>query len=374
LTTISPSQVTAGGVGFELTLTGTGFVARSVVQVNGSARVTSYRSPTTLTAIVTAADVASGGTFAVTVFTPAPGGGTSSGRTLSVVNPTPSLATVSPSSTMVGAGPLVLTLTGSGFVPSSSVLWGSAARPTTFISTTQLQAAIPASDLGNAALISLTVVNPVPGGGSSARTFTVANPTPALFALAPTSSIAGALGVTLTVTGANFVPASAVYWNGASRPTTFVSSTMLRTVIAAGDAALVGVLPITVLTPSPGGGSSNVMTFTVLDPLTSGFTDAPLPVGNVVRAVHVSELRAAIDNLRARTGLARFDWTDATLVSGSTVVRRAHVEELRAALIAVYEAVGRSAPTFSDSTIIGGITVIRANQLEELRRAARALD
>jgi len=149
---------------------------------------------------------------------------------------------------------------------------------------------------------------------------------------------------------------------------------VLRTVIAAGDAALVGVLRITVLTPSPGGGSSNILTFTVLDPVTSGFTDAPLAVGNVVRAVHVSELRAAIDNLRTRTGLVRFDWTDATLVPGSSVVRRAHVEELRTALIAVYEAVGRPAPSFSDSTIIGGVTVIRASQLEELRSAARALD
>ena len=280
-----------------------------------------------------------------------------------------------PSSTMVGGGPLVLTLFGSGFVSSSSVLWGGAARPTTFISATQLQVAIPASDLGNAALISLTVVNPAPGGGvSSARTFMVANPAPALFALEPTSATAGALGITLTVTGANFVPGSTISWNGASRPTTFVSSTVLRTVIAARDAALVGVLPITVLTPSPGGGSSNILTFTVLDPVTSGFTDAPLAVGNVVRAVHVSELRAAIDNLRTRTGLVRFDWTDATLVPGSSVVRRAHVEELRTALIAVYEAVGRPAPSFSDSTIIGGVTVIRASQLEELRSAARALD
>ena len=89
--------------------------------------------------------------------------------------------------------------------------------------------------------------------------------------------------------------------------------------------------------------------------------------------MHVSELRAAIDNLRTRTGLVRFDWTDATLVPGSNVVRRAHVEELRTALIAVYEAVGRPAPSFSDSTI-AGVTVIRASQLEELRSAARALD
>ncbi|PYN77918.1 MAG: hypothetical protein DMD97_07020 [Candidatus Rokuibacteriota bacterium] len=374
LTAISPSQVPAGGPGFELTLTGASFVARSLMQVNGSARVTSFKSPTALAAIITAADVASAGTLAITVFTPAPGGGTSSARTLSVANPMPSLAAVSPSSTMVGGGPLVLTLFGSGFVSSSSVLWGGAARPTTFISATQLQAAIPASDLGIAAFISLTVVNPAPGGGvSSARTFMVANPAPALFALEPTSATAGALGITLTVTGANFVPGSTISWNGASRPTTFVSSTVLRTVIAAGDAALVGVLPITVLTPSPGGGSSNILTFTVLDPVTSGFTDAPLAVGNVVRAVHVSELRAAIDNLRTRTGLVRFDWTDATLVPGSSVVRRAHVEELRTALIAVYEAVGRPAPSFSDSTI-AGVTVIRASQLEELRSAARALD
>ena len=41
------------------------------------------------------------------------------------------------------------------------------------------------------------------------------------------------------------------------------------------------------------------------------FTDDPLTAGTtVVKAVHLNELRAAIDNLRGRYGLAAYPWTD----------------------------------------------------------------
>src|SRR6185295_10089018 len=47
-------------------------------------------------------------------------------------------------------------------------------RTTTFVSSTQLTAAIPASDIANVGTASVTVVNPAPGGGTSnALTFTI---------------------------------------------------------------------------------------------------------------------------------------------------------------------------------------------------------
>jgi hypothetical protein len=47
---------------------------------------------------------------------------------------------------------------------------------TTFISATQVSAAVPASDIAAGGTFSITVVNPAPGGGvSSAQTFTVAD-------------------------------------------------------------------------------------------------------------------------------------------------------------------------------------------------------
>jgi hypothetical protein len=66
---------------------GTGFVAGSVVNWNGSPRTTTFVSSSQLTAAITAADVAAAGTGTVTVSSPSPGGGTSSAAFLGITNP-----------------------------------------------------------------------------------------------------------------------------------------------------------------------------------------------------------------------------------------------------------------------------------------------
>lgn len=93
------------------------------------------------------------------------------------VNAVPVLASVSPASATVGDAAFTLTATGSGFLVTSAVHWNGAARPTTFVSTSQLTAAIPATDLATAGTAQVTVVSPAPGGGtSSAVTFTIQSP------------------------------------------------------------------------------------------------------------------------------------------------------------------------------------------------------
>ena len=69
---IFPISVTAGGSSFSLTVNGTGFIGgSSVVKVNGSPRTTTYVSPTQLTAIILANDIATAGTSPIiTVFNP----------------------------------------------------------------------------------------------------------------------------------------------------------------------------------------------------------------------------------------------------------------------------------------------------------------
>jgi len=61
----------------ELLLTGRNFLANSIVRWNGSERATAFLSNTQLTAQILPSDIASVGTVVVTVFNPAPGGGTS---------------------------------------------------------------------------------------------------------------------------------------------------------------------------------------------------------------------------------------------------------------------------------------------------------
>src|SRR5271170_4534942 len=77
ITAISPISVVAGGAAFTLTINGTNFVAASVVNFGGAAATTRFFNSTELTAAIPASSIASTGTLAVTVTSPAPGGGTS---------------------------------------------------------------------------------------------------------------------------------------------------------------------------------------------------------------------------------------------------------------------------------------------------------
>src|SRR5262249_48800245 len=104
-------------------------------------------------------------------------------------------------------------------------------------------------------------------------------------------------------------------------------------------------------------------------------TDPTLtPRGSVIRAAHITELRAAIDTLRSRQGLAGFGWTEASLTAGVTTIRQVHLTELRTAVTAVYAARGLSAPAWTDVTITPGSTVVRAVHISELRGAVLALE
>jgi hypothetical protein len=104
------------------------------------------------------------------------------------------------------------------------------------------------------------------------------------------------------------------------------------------------------------------------------FTDDPLTIGTVIKAVHLTELRQAINTLRADHQLPAFGFTDATLTPHVTVVRALHIEELRAALHEVYEVMGRAVPAITDPTLIEGVTTIKRAHIVELRDAIKAVE
>lgn len=101
------------------------------------------------------------------------------------------------------------------------------------------------------------------------------SPAPTITALSPSSVIAGYTGlsgITLTVTGSNFVSLSTVEWNGSPRQTEMVSSTELQAQINFTDVQNAGTATVSVSTPSPGGGTSNALTFTIVD-----YSSQPIP-------------------------------------------------------------------------------------------------
>jgi hypothetical protein len=278
---LNPASATAGSTAIQLAVTGSGFVPASVVRWNGSNRTTTYVSATQINAQITATDLAAAGSGAVSVFNPAPGGGTSGDLTFTInaltSNPVPVATSLNPASVAAGSGAFNLTVLGSGFVAGSVVRWNGADRATTLISSGELRAAITATDVSTAGTANVAVLNPTPGGGLSGIVpFQIAaanNPAPVTSSLMPTSAQAGSAALTLTVSGSGFIGASNVRWNGSDRPTTFISANELRASIAAADLTTAATRTVTVFNPAPGGGTSNGQTFTI----TAASPDNPVP-------------------------------------------------------------------------------------------------
>jgi hypothetical protein len=166
LSTLSPPQVIAGSSGFTLTVSGSNFVSGSIVQVNGAGRSTAFVSATQLTASIPSSDIAAAGNLSITVFNPTPGGGTSTPLTLTVNNPVPSISSLSPNPALAVAGGFTLTVSGAGFVKGSVVEIDGSPQATTFVSSTQVKAQVNGGLLA-LGVHTITVFNPVPGGGIS---------------------------------------------------------------------------------------------------------------------------------------------------------------------------------------------------------------
>jgi len=123
-----------------------------------------------------------------------------------------------------------------------------------------------------------------------------------------------------------------------------------------------------------GGVSQNYSyTVTVIDQATvppvpsPTFTDNPLMAQTTpVERVHITELRAAVGELRARYGLPAYGWTDATLTAGTTPVKSVHLTELRTALADAYMAAGRTPPTYPTAITQG--TIIAVEHAAQLRQ------
>jgi hypothetical protein len=262
LSGISPASAVAGSNPIAITANGSSFTSNSVIQVNGSVRSTTFISSTQLSSTLTSADLVVAGSLSITVSTQ--GGGTSSPVTFTVLNPTPSLSTLSPASVIAGGSAFTLTVTGSNFVNGSTVQVNGSSRATTYVSGTQLTASISASDIAVAGYLSITVFNPSPGGGTSAAlALTVNNPVPAIASVSPNPASGVGGPFTLTVTGSGFVKGSVIEIDGHPETTTFVNSTQLQANVNGGILAL-GMHTVTVFNPTPGGGTSNGVGLTIV--------------------------------------------------------------------------------------------------------------
>jgi Tol biopolymer transport system component len=129
-----------------------------------------------LAVTIMASDVAIAGIGAITVSNPEPGGPSLAATFVvnGLQNGTPSITSLSPTSVSPGSGTFVLTVNGSDFVTpvvvngvtqiaGSTVAWNSAPLTTTFVSSTQLTASVPGSNIASPGFASISVYNTTPG-------------------------------------------------------------------------------------------------------------------------------------------------------------------------------------------------------------------
>ena len=277
LTSLNPASASLSTTGLVLTLNGTGFVAGATVNFGGVTGLTPIAGTLTATQLKVAipdSALNTVGSVNITVTNPTPGGGTSNSLMFSVTNPVPKLTNLSPISTMVNTTGLTLTITGNGFLPSTTVSFGdlSGLVPVTgTLTPTQLQVIIPDSALITARQVAVSVISPGPGGGlSNTLTFSVTNPAPKLTSLSPTSTSINTTGLTLTLNGTGFVAGTTISFGGVTGLTPIAGTlTATQLKVAIPDSALNtgGFITVTVSNPAPGGGTSNGLTFSVLNPV-----------------------------------------------------------------------------------------------------------
>ncbi len=400
LTSISPSAIGPGAWTTTLTVTGSNFVQGAVVTLNADPRQTAYVSSTTLTATLVPSDLATARTWTVKVLNPAPGGGWSSGAALKIVPPsltvpvvqapfgtaipvtltggmggptdwlaladasapdssyfdrvyvgagvttltwsasmpytagtyqfrlfandgftrlatspsivvnaaaTPTISGLSPSTVNAGNGDFTLTVTGLGFTNASTVQVNGLNRPTTYISSTSVSAAIPASDVAQYGFLTIRVSG---SAGVELPVTTTLNPRATMTSFSPTKLAVNSAMLTLTVVGSGFIDTSTVMLNGVPRQTTFVSPTTLTATLVPSDVAVARQWTVKVANPDPGANISSGISLTVMMPtLTPSLTQAAY--GTVVPVTVVAAPGGANDWLTlAATGAPENSYID----------------------------------------------------------------
>jgi hypothetical protein len=122
------------------------------------------------------------------------------------------------------------------------------------------------------------------GGGGDQQ-----NPAPSITSVSPTSAPQSGSSFTLTVNGSGFVSSSQVYWGQTALTTSYVSATSVTSMVPGSDLGTMGTVKLTVVNPTPGGGTSNAIGFTVGNPvpLLSSIQPSSAPAGSTNVALSV---------------------------------------------------------------------------------------
>jgi uncharacterized protein YhjY with autotransporter beta-barrel domain len=257
VTGVSPnSGTTAGGTG--ITITGSGFTAATAVTIGGNAATSVVVVSDTQITAVTPSRVA--GAVAVAVTTAGGTGSLSSAFTY--IAPVPAISGVSPNSGTT-AGGTAITITGSGFIGTTSLtLGGTAASGVVVVSDTQITAVTPIHVAG-AVSVNVTTAG---GTASLGAAFDYVAPVPVVTGVSPNSGLTAG-GTNITITGSGFIGATSVTVGGVSATgVTVVSNTQIT---AQTPSHAAGSVAVVVTTAGGTGTLSSAFTYVAPVPLTT---------------------------------------------------------------------------------------------------------
>jgi hypothetical protein len=142
------------------------------------------------------------------------------------------------------------------------------------------------------------------------------NPAPTIKSISPTSVLAGSPSQTLTVTGTGYISSTAAALNGAALQTTYVSATSLQVAVPASALAAGQVVNLVLSNPSPGGGSSDPSSFSIMSPTpaVTGLSPRSVPQG-IPATITVNGSGFEANSVVMYNGAAR----PTTFVNGTTL-------------------------------------------------------
>lgn len=195
-------------------------------------------------------------------------GGSSSGSGGGGNNtPTPVISSISPTSLSAGSSSQTITVTGSGFISASVIEVDGVAEVTTYVSSTELTATVPATQLASGSQLAVVVTNGSTTSSSGTPVnLVVNNPSPTIVSVTPAIEPVGVSNSVIAVTGMGFVSTTVMNVNGSVRSTTYTSATQVSASLTSADLAVAGVISLTAVNPSPGGGTSTAVTVSVNNP------------------------------------------------------------------------------------------------------------
>ena len=278
-----------------------------------------------------------------------------SGLLMSPLNPGPTVASVSPPSGSSNGGTSV-TIAGTGFQAGATVRFDlAAASGVSVVNATTITAITPAHAAGS---VSVTVTNPDGQAGSLSSAFTYTATAPSVpTAVVATAQTTTSVAVSWTASdGATSYEVLRKAYGGSFGVIGTPTGTSFTDTLASPSTSYLYAVTAVNSVGTSAQSASDIAT-TVL------FSNEPLMAGVTVQAAHISQLRAAVDSVRALAGYEPFGFTDSP--AAGLLIKALHLSQLRSALDEVLPLLGFPAGGYTDSSLSG--VVVKAVHQQEIR-------